>query len=199
MAVNRDVIGQAETLDRSDRTVLDMDSSESPVQGQQEGSTYEGHFKSVCYHPLFLFNDHGGCLAAKLRSGQRPQRRRLGRVSSQRLNGSRRSASAWLSAPTPPSRIRTSTSRWRHAASSTRSASGQRDFGGRDRRPPVRSPGRPSHKPLVRYKSLSFQAGSWTPPRPIVAKVEHHVGELFPRLGFMVKSPAPQSCRRAVL
>jgi hypothetical protein len=25
MAVNRDVIGQAETLDRSDRTVLDMD------------------------------------------------------------------------------------------------------------------------------------------------------------------------------
>jgi hypothetical protein len=35
MAVNRDVIGQAETMDRSDRTVLDMDSSESPVHGQQ--------------------------------------------------------------------------------------------------------------------------------------------------------------------
>ena len=42
MAVNRDVIGQAETLDRSDRTVLDMDSSESPVHGQQEGSAYNG-------------------------------------------------------------------------------------------------------------------------------------------------------------
>jgi len=69
MAVNRDVIGQAETLDRSDRTVLDMDSSESPVHGQQEGSAYNGHFESVCYHPLFLFNDHGDCLAAKLRSG----------------------------------------------------------------------------------------------------------------------------------
>ena len=51
MAVNRDVIGQAETLDRSDRTVLDMDSSESPVHGQQEGSAYNGHFESVCYHP----------------------------------------------------------------------------------------------------------------------------------------------------
>jgi hypothetical protein len=59
MAVNRDVIGQAETLDRSDRTVLDMDSSESPVHGQQEGSAYNGHFESVCYHPLFLFNNHG--------------------------------------------------------------------------------------------------------------------------------------------
>jgi hypothetical protein len=80
VAVNRDVIGQAETLDRSDCTVLDMDSSESPVHGQQEGSAYNGRFESVCYHPLFLFNDHGDCLAAKLSAGRRPSRRRLGRV-----------------------------------------------------------------------------------------------------------------------
>jgi hypothetical protein len=32
MAVNGDVIGQAEMLDRSDRTALDIDSSESPVR-----------------------------------------------------------------------------------------------------------------------------------------------------------------------
>ena len=69
MAVNRDLIGQAETFDHADRVVLDMDSSESPVHGQQEGSAYNGHFESVCYHPLFLFNDHGDCLAAKLRPG----------------------------------------------------------------------------------------------------------------------------------
>ena len=69
MAVNRDVIGQAETFDRSDRIVIDMDSTESPVHGQQEGSAYNGHFETVCYHPLFLFNDHGDCLAAKLRAG----------------------------------------------------------------------------------------------------------------------------------
>src|SRR5713101_3360441 len=69
MAVNRDVIGQAETFDHADRVVLDMDSSESPVHGEQEGSAYYGHFETVCYHPLFLFNDHGDCLAAKLRSG----------------------------------------------------------------------------------------------------------------------------------
>ena len=48
-----------------------MDSSESPVHGQQEGSAYNGHFETVCYHPLFLFNDHGDCLAAKLRPGNR--------------------------------------------------------------------------------------------------------------------------------
>jgi hypothetical protein len=69
MAVNRDVIGRAQTCDRSDRIVLDMDSSEGPVHGQQEGSAYNGHFETVCYHPLFLFNDHGDCLAAKLRPG----------------------------------------------------------------------------------------------------------------------------------
>ena len=67
--MNRDVIGQADTLDRADRVVLDMDSSESPVHGQQEGSAYNGHFESVCYYPLFLFNEHGDCLAAKLRPG----------------------------------------------------------------------------------------------------------------------------------
>src|SRR5436309_5972701 len=69
MAVNRDLIGQAETFDHADRVVLDMDSSESPVHGEQEGSAYNGHFESVCYHPLFVFDDQGDCLAAKLRPG----------------------------------------------------------------------------------------------------------------------------------
>ncbi len=49
-----------------------------------------------------------------------------------------------------------------------------------------RPPGRPSRKPLVRYKSFAYQAGSWTKPRRIVAKVGHHEGELFPRVGFIV-------------
>lgn len=47
-------------------------------------------------------------------------------------------------------------------------------------------PGRPSRKPLVRYKSFYYQADSWTMARRVVAKVEHHAGELFPRLGFIV-------------
>ena len=36
------------------------------------------------------------------------------------------------------------------------------------------------------YKSFHYQAGSWTLPRRVVAKVEHHAGELFPRVGFIV-------------
>ena len=51
------------------RVILDMDSSESPVHGQQEGAAYNGHFGCVCYHPLFLFNHFGDCEAATLRPG----------------------------------------------------------------------------------------------------------------------------------
>ena len=36
--------------------VLDVDSSESPTYGEQEGSAYNGHFGCTCYHPLFVFN-----------------------------------------------------------------------------------------------------------------------------------------------
>jgi Transposase DDE domain group 1 len=46
--------------------------------------------------------------------------------------------------------------------------------------------GRPRRKPLVRYKRFGYQADSWTRPRRVVAKVEHHAGELFPRVGFIV-------------
>ena len=35
---------------------LDMDSSESPVHGDQEGTMWNGHFQSKCLHPLFVFN-----------------------------------------------------------------------------------------------------------------------------------------------
>jgi len=67
--INRELIGKAEALDSPQRVVLDMDSTEIPVYGQQENSAYNGHFESTCYHPLLLFNREGDCLTAKLRSG----------------------------------------------------------------------------------------------------------------------------------
>jgi hypothetical protein len=187
MVANRDMIGRAETWDRSDRVVLDMDSSESPVHGQQEGSAYNGHFETVCYHPLFLFNDHGDCLAAKLRPGN---------VSS---------ADDWEELLVPEIDRRQAIGRrvvFRADAAFARPAIYEmleaRGVGYAIRIPAkknldleiedilFRSPGRPSHKPLVRYKSFQYQADSWITPRRIVAKVEHHVGELFPRVGFIV-------------
>ena len=68
-AINRKLIARAEAIDSPQRVVLDMDSTEIPVYGQQENSPYNGHFESTCYHPLLLFNGEGDCLGAKLRPG----------------------------------------------------------------------------------------------------------------------------------
>jgi hypothetical protein len=50
----------------------------------------------------------------------------------------------------------------------------------------TRPVGRPSHKAVVRYKSFLYEAASWKTARRVVAKVEFHLGELFPRVGFIV-------------
>jgi len=67
--INRHLIARVEALHSPQRVVLDMDSTEIPVYGQQENSAYNGHFESTCYHPLLLFNREGDCLAGKLRPG----------------------------------------------------------------------------------------------------------------------------------
>jgi Transposase DDE domain group 1 len=46
--------------------------------------------------------------------------------------------------------------------------------------------GRPRRKPLARYESFLYQAASWKRARRVVAKVEFHCGQLFPRVGFIV-------------
>ena len=67
--LNTDLVQHEATRPLTRRVTLDIDSSESPVHGAQEQSTYDGHFESACYHPLFVFNQHGDCLAATLRPG----------------------------------------------------------------------------------------------------------------------------------
>ncbi len=187
MALNRDALAQADALEDSDRVVLDMDSSESPVHGQQEGSAYNGHFEAVCYHPLFLFNRYGDCLAAKLRPGNV------------------HSAGDWDELLLPEIERQQAEAKQvafrADAAFAKREiyeALEQRNVSYAIRIPAneslewevadilFRPPGRPGRRPLVRYKSFLYQAESWTKPRRIVAKVEHHPGELFPRVGFIV-------------
>ena len=53
----------------------------------------------------------------------------------------------------------------------------------------TRPVGRPRHKPVVWYKGFLYQAASWKTARRVVAKVEFHAEELFPRLGFIVTKP----------
>lgn len=54
--------------------------------------------------------------------------------------------------------------------------------------------GRPSKKPEVSHASFDYQAKSWDRPRRVVAKVEWHAGELFPRVGFIVTNLNRHAC-----
>src|SRR5262249_1220118 len=46
--------------------------------------------------------------------------------------------------------------------------------------------GRPPNEVRRFHANFSYQAGSWTKPRRVIAKVEWHPGELYPRVGFIV-------------
>ena len=50
----------------------------------------------------------------------------------------------------------------------------------------TRPVGRPPKKPRLFFASFSYQAQSWAKPRRVVAKVEWHQAELYPRVGFVV-------------
>jgi hypothetical protein len=50
--------------------------------------------------------------------------------------------------------------------------------------------GRPSLDVRRSYANFTYQAGSWSKPRRVVAKVEWHPGELYPRVGFIVTNMA---------
>ena len=50
----------------------------------------------------------------------------------------------------------------------------------------TRPVGRPPNHVRRYYASFSYQAGSWSKKRRVVAKVEWHPGELYPRVGFIV-------------
>ncbi len=51
----------------------------------------------------------------------------------------------------------------------------------------TRPVGRPSQTKVKRfYEDFEYQAASWDKPHQVIAKIEWHPGELFPRVGFIV-------------
>jgi hypothetical protein len=185
--INRELIGKAEALDSPQRVVLDMDSTEIPVHGQQENSAYNGHFESTCYHPLLLFNREGDCLAAKLRPGNVHsaddwQELLLPEIERQQKLGKEVVFRADAAFAKPEIYEALEERGVKYAIRIPSNDSLERDI----KELLTRPVGRPSQKPLVRYKSFLYQAASWKTARRVVAKVEFHSGELFPRVGFIV-------------
>ena len=185
--LNRELIGKAETLDSPYRTVLDMDSTEIPVYGEQEQSAYNGHFESTCYHPLLLFSREGDCLAVKLRPGnvhsaEGWEELLLPEIERQQTLGKEVVFRADAAFAKPEIYEALEKRGVTYAIRIPANDSLERDINELLTRPV----GRPSHQPVVWYKSFLYQAASWKTARRVVAKVEHHLGELFPRVGFSV-------------
>lgn len=178
--------------------ILDMDSSVSETYGEQEGTAYNGHFECTCYHPLFLFNQFGDLEFAMLRRGNNASakfwRRALLPVIERyrHLNIPKffRGDAAFAN----PALYRLLEKEGYHYAIRIKAnAVLEREIEHLLSRPV----GRPSYKPKVFYHSFQYQAKSWHQPRRVVAKVEWHVDELFPRVGFIV-SNLNKRCKNVV-
>ena len=185
--LNRELIGKAEVLGSPYRAVLDMDSTEIAVYGEQENSAYNGHFESTCYHPLLLFNGDGDCLAAKLRPGNVHSAEGwdeflLPEIERQQQMGKEVTFRADAAFAKPEIYEALEERGVKYAIRIPANENLERDIAELLSRPV----GRPGKKPLVEYKGFLYQAAGWKTARRVVAKVEHHPGELFPRVGFIV-------------
>jgi len=174
--------------------ILDMDSSVSETYGQQEGTAYNGHFKCLCYHPQFLFNQFGDLEYAMLRRGNKASAKYWRRVLLPVIQRYRH-----LSIPkffrgdaayAIPALYRLLENEgYQYTIRIKSNAVLEREIEHLLTRPV----GRPSHKPKVFYHSFQYQAKSWRRVRRVVAKIEWHAGELFPRVGFIVTNLKKQS------
>jgi hypothetical protein len=180
-------IDRAHRKRKMTQLVLDMDSSESETYGQQEGTAYNGYFGCTCYHPLFLFNQFGDLEGAMLRRGNKHSAKYWRRVLLPVIERYRnrpikkffRGDAAFAD---PRLMALLEAEGYRYAIRLRANSVLQREIEHLLTRPV----GRPSHKPKVFYHSFQYQAASWPHVRRVVAKVEWHTGELFPRVGFIV-------------
>jgi len=168
-----------------------MDSSESPVHGDQEGAAWNGRFQSKCLHPLFVFNQLGDLERFTLRPGNvhsaegwedvlKPVLARYAAEARPSVMRRRLRADAAFAIPalfdlleaeglSYSIRIKGNTKLHEQVAFLTR-----------------RPPGRPPNHVMRRYTSFHYRAKIWSKPRRVVAKVEFDPGQLFPTIGFIV-------------
>lgn len=170
---------------------LDMDSSESPVHGDQEGSAWNGHFQSKCLHPLFVFNQYGDLERCALRPGNvhsadgweevlKPVLARYATEARPMIERRRFRADAAFAIPALFDLLEAEG--WDYAIR----IKGNRKLHSQIGWLMKRRPGRPPNHVVRHYTSFHYRAKSWSKARRVVVKVEFHPGELLPRVGFIV-------------
>jgi hypothetical protein len=163
-----------------------MDSSVSPTHGEQERSVWNGHFQCTCYHPL-VFNQFGDLESCALRPGNvhsadgwkvvlKPV------VERYQAKVSRLYFRADAAFAMPEVYEYLEAKRIKYAIRLPANQVLQNRIGYLLKRPV----GRPPNEVRRYYANFTYQAGSWIKPRRVIAKVEWHAGELYPRVGFIV-------------
>ncbi len=181
-------IEKADTSRKVKEIVLDIDSSESPIYGNQEGGAYNGYFESKCYHPIFCFNAQGDCLKVKLRPGNvhsadgcmefiKPiLRYYVDKGFKVTLRADSAFAIPQLYELCEELGIEyvirlKENNRLTEAISDLLANRNDKEKG-----------------IITLYKDFFYQAESWNKHRRVVAKVEHYPDEMFPRMGFLITS-----------
>ena len=165
--------------------VIDMDSSVSPTHGEQENSVWNGHtdapaiIRCSCSTSSAIWNAAPYVLV----TCTAPM---AGRTCSSPLwNATRIKSHVSISGPMPPSPCRASTSIWRPAGQVCDPTPANQVLQNRIGYLLKRPVGRPRQSPTI-LRQLHLSGGKWTKPRRVIAKVEWHPGELYPRVGFVV-------------
>src|SRR3954465_5289569 len=148
-------------------------------------NAHNGHFGCTCYHPLFVFNQFGDLERVMLRRGNKHSAKYwrrvllpvIARYRDQKIPKFFRGDAAFASPKL--FRLLEKEGYW-YAIRLKANAVLERHIAHLMKRPV----GPPSKKPKVFFHGFRYQAKSWANDRRVVAKVEWHAGELFPRVGF---------------
>jgi hypothetical protein len=173
---------------KKQRLILDVDSSEDPAHGKQENVAFNGHFGKNCFHPLFAFTSDGDCLGVKLRPGNVHSadgvldlldpivKRYRSRFILFWLRGDAAFAAPEIYEYCEGERV---TYFIRLPANEVLNRLVDPHL--------TRPVGRPPKSGIqIRLVDFRYQAQTWDRERRVVAKIEWHEGELFPRIGFIV-------------
>ena len=187
--LNHSWVSKAIKSTKTKKIILDMDSSEFPVHGNQEGSAYNGHFCSRCYHPLLVFNQFGDCEGAVLRPGNvhsADNWRNLLEPIVDRYKETNKKlyfrGDAAFASPDMYEYLEEEGILYAIRIKANNKLYEKIDH------LMTRPVGRPPKKPQIFFHDFSYRAASWKISRRVVAKVEWHAGELFPRIGFIVNN-----------
>jgi hypothetical protein len=168
--------------------VLDMYSSVSPTHSDQEGSAWNGRFECTCYHPNFLFNQFGTLERCALQHGtvhsadgwQGVLDPVITRYAKRDILRFLRADAAYA---IPAVYARLEEAGYFYAIRLPADNVLREKIAHRLTRPV----GRPSLTKVKRFfEDFEYQAQSWDKERRVIAKIEWHPGELFPRVGFIV-------------